>query len=383
MIAMLSRVLLITLGFQTMMNMTRPITTLYASELGADTLDIGFLTATYAFLPLIFAIHAGKIADHIGDRLPILLGMIGCGAGMVFPYLFPSIWALYLSQIIVGVSHVIVNISLQNVLGNAATNENRDKYFGIFSMVAAIAAFIGPIAGGYLSEHFSYSFVYFVAALLCIGPIFQSLSIPVIRHPKEDNNEVGSSSLSLLKMPMLRNALMSSALVLYSREIFVAYFPLYAKQMDLSDSMIGWIIAIQGLSMVPIRFYLSKLAGALGRDRLLLCSILVAGVSFLLVPLFGHVYMLILLSALMGLGLGCGQPLSMTTIYNASPRQRSGEVLGLRLATNRLSQLVAPLFFGFIGTWVGLVSVFYVSGAFLIGGAFLTKTKNDEDVTSK
>lgn len=69
----------------------------------------------------------------------------------------------------------------------------------------------------------------------------------------------------------------------------------------------------------------------------------------------------------------------MTTTYNASPKDRTGEVLGLRLAINRLSQLIAPMMFGLLGTWAGVVSVFYVSGAFLIGGAFLTKQTTEED----
>ncbi|WP_241236320.1 MFS transporter [Brevibacillus marinus] len=378
----LARILLIAIGFHTMLWMTRPIVTLYASELGAGTMEIGLLTSIYAFLPLLLAVRAGRFADHVGDRTPLLLGMVGCVAGMLVPSLFPARLSLYLSQIMVGISQVIVNISLQNALGNAANDANRDHYFGVFSMMVALAGCIGPIAGGYVSEHYSYSAVYLVGGLLCAGPIILSWGIPAKRKPRTEADSSLSNSLQLLQMPLLRKALLSSALVLYSREIFVAYFPLYGQKLQLSDSLIGWIIALQGLAMVPIRFYLSRMVGAFGRDRVLLWSILLAGVSFLLVPFLDQVYLLMLLSALMGIGLGCGQPLSMTTIYNVSPRNRTGEVLGLRLATNRLSQLIAPLFFGMLGNWLGLVSVFYVSGAFLIGGAFLTKPKSsDESVT--
>lgn len=71
----------------------------------------------------------------------------------------------------------------------------------------------------------------------------------------------------------------------------------------------------------------------------------------------------------MGLGLGCGQPISMTTTYNASPPGRTGEVLGLRIATNRFFQLVAPTFFGVIGGSVGMTGIFLFSGVFLVGGS--------------
>jgi MFS family permease len=81
----------------------------------------------------------------------------------------------------------------------------------------------------------------------------------------------------------------------------------------------------------------------------------------------------------MGLGLGCGQPLSISTTYSASPKDRTGEVLGLRLAVNRFSQLVAPVFFGGLGAFGGLVLVFYVSGVFLMGGAWLFRREQLPD----
>ncbi|RXT00689.1 MFS transporter, partial [Ammoniphilus sp. CFH 90114] len=80
-------VFIITLSFHTMVSTTRPLITLYASHLGAGTFEIGLLTAAFAFFPLILAIHAGKISDQMGDRIPIFLGSIGCTAGLTLPFL--------------------------------------------------------------------------------------------------------------------------------------------------------------------------------------------------------------------------------------------------------------------------------------------------------
>ncbi|MED4784863.1 MFS transporter [Brevibacillus choshinensis] len=372
----LRNVLFITFGFQIMIFATRPMMTLYAADMGAETFRIGILAATFAFFPLLFAIHAGKIADYFGDRMPLFLSNIGCAVGLTLPFLFPTLWSLFVSQAIVGVSHVFINVCMQNVLGKAATKENRDHYFSVFSTVVALASFIGPVLGGYLAEQFSYASVFMVSVAISVIPIGFSLLIPaMVGQKKEKATEDAGNSFTLLKIPLLRKALATSALVLYSRDIYVAYFPLYASHLGISDSSIGWIIAIQGLAMVPIRLFLAKLAEVAGRDRVLLFSILTAGISFLLIPFVSNVVLLLILSAIMGVGLGCGQPLSLTTTYNASPKTRTGEVLGLRLASNRLSQLIAPLFFGVIGSWGGLVAVFYISGAFLLGGAFLTKEK--------
>jgi MFS family permease len=375
----LRTVLLVSLGFQITLNMTRPMISLYASSMGANAMEIGVLTAAYAFLPLLFAVRAGKLADRIGDKALVVMGTIGTMLGLIVPYLFPGFWTLLISQGIVGISHIFINLSLQNVLGHTAAKEQRDHYFSMLSMSVAFGGFLGPVVGGYLADHFTYSFVFLVASLTGIVPFVLSFFVPAMIHTRRSEEGDPASSTStwqLLKLPLLRKALASSALVLYSRDIYVAYFPLFAEQLGLSGTEIGWIIAIQGLAMMTVRLFLARLANAFGRSRILLASILTAGFAFLMIPLTWHTWLLGALSICMGVGLGCGQPLSMTTAYNASPKARTGEVLGLRLASNRLSQLLAPLAFGMVGQAAGLIFVFYISGIFLIGGAFLTRGKD-------
>src|SRR5690606_10455578 len=146
-----------------------------------------------------------------------------------------------------------------------------------------------------LGENISYSSVFLASIFINIIPILISLFIPVLRKQKTKQKMSIGASVGLLKMPLLRKALISSALVLYSKDIFVAYFPLFAKQYGISTSTIGWIISIQGLAIILVRFLLPALTEKLGRDKVLIASVFMAGISFLLVPFTGSV---ILLSAL-------------------------------------------------------------------------------------
>ena len=380
------KIIIIVFSFQVMLNITRPLVTLFANDLGASTLDVGMLTASYSFFPLILAIYAGRFADRFGDKVPIVGGVIGGMTGLVVPYCFPSMWALYASQVIIGISHIFTHVSLQNLLGHVSTKETRDHNYSIFSLFIALSNFIGPIAGGYLAEHYSYAIAYIVSAVIGIVPILFTFTMPAIARKKEAEEasaareEEKSSTFGLLKIPVIRNAIATSALVLYSRDIFVAYFPLYALEIGMSNSRIGWVVALQGLAMIPVRLFLAKATKKWGREPVLLASILLAGATFALVPVTGDFYVLLTLSTLMGVGLGVGQPLSLSTTFNASPKNKTGEIMGLRLAVNRLSQLIAPLFFGIVGNWLGVASVFYVSGAFLLGGSYMAKpSKNGSD----
>ena len=75
---------------------------------------------------------------------------------------------------------------------------------------------------------------------------------------------------------------------------------------------------------------------------------------------------------LLGIGLGCAQPLTIILTYNHAPPGRSGEALGMRLTVNKLTQIVVPVVFGGIGSAFGLLPVFWANGAFLLAGGVVS-----------
>ena len=64
---------------------------------------------------------------------------------------------------------------------------------------------------------------------------------------------------------------------------------------------------------------------------------LITNVPFTIVPA-----VLMVLSFVIGLGVGCGQPLSMTLAYNAAPPGRGAEGITMRLAVSYGAHIVNP-----------------------------------------
>lgn len=375
---LIRNILLMVVLYQVMVFATRPLVSLYAASMGASAAEIGFLVAVFSFFPLLFAIPIGKISDRIGDKIPTVIGTLGLAMGMAVPVIYPSMLSLYLSQALIGVSQIFINVNLQNLIGAASKPEDRDRNYSYFSLAVGIGGVLGPVAGGYIAEQISYIFAYLATTGLGILPIALAFMLPTVkRKPKPEKSKSESAgSLQLLRIPELQKALLVSALVLYSRDLYMAYFPLYASSLNYTVSQIGGVLTVQGIALVAVRWFLPFLIKRLGsRERVLYLTLISAGLSFLLTPIFTQIYMFYLLAVLMGIGLGCGQPLSMTTTYNASPESRTAEALGLRLAISRLSQVVAPLLFGVIGSVGGLNPVFYLSGILLFGGSYVTAKK--------
>jgi hypothetical protein len=108
----------------------------------------------------------------------------------------------------------------------------------------------------------------------------------------------------------------------------------------------------------------------------LTASLFMAGLTFLLVPFVAQAALLGGVAFLLGIGLGCAQPLTIILTYNHAPEGRAGEALGMRLTVNKATQIFVPLVFGAMGTALGLLPVFWATGAFLVAGGVVSLREN-------
>jgi len=67
----------------------RVAVSLDALSLGASAATVGTLLALFALLPMFFAIPAGRLADRVGVRKPMLAGSVGMACGAVIATVVP------------------------------------------------------------------------------------------------------------------------------------------------------------------------------------------------------------------------------------------------------------------------------------------------------
>ena len=53
---------------------SKVLVALFAIELGANPFMIGTLVAVYSLFPMLLALYAGRLADPLGVRMPIMAG---------------------------------------------------------------------------------------------------------------------------------------------------------------------------------------------------------------------------------------------------------------------------------------------------------------------
>ena len=353
---------------------SKVLVALYAIELGANPFAIGVLISMYAVFPLLLAVYAGKVSDRFGVRLPMLFGSMGLSLGLVCPYLFPNLGSLYVSAGLIGMSFVFFHVSVHNLVGSLGDAEARTRNFSTFSLGAALSGFLGPLFAGFSIDEMghapTYLYLSLLPALAAIVLLLFSHLFPQARARHEEEAE-GSSVLDLFRHAPLRRTFITSGMVLTGIDLYLFYFPIYGRSIGLSASLIGIVLSVYAAAAFVVRAGMPALVRRSSEDTVLTYSLLVAGTTYLLFPFFENVYVLGIISFVLGLGLGCGQPLSIILTYNRSPEGRSGEALGVRIMVNKVTQIVVPVFFGSIGSVFGMVPVFWSNAALLASGGYL------------
>jgi MFS family permease len=119
------------------------------------------------------------------------------------------------------------------------------------------------------------------------------------------------------------------------------------------------------VAIFVVRAFIPALSQRYGEARLITAAIFLAGVAFVMFAFSQSVWTLTAASIVLGCGVGCGQPLSLTLIYNLSPPGRQGEATGVRVSVNHMTNIAVPLFFGSMGTAMGFMPIFLISAGLM------------------
>ena len=353
----------------------RVVLSLYALDLGATPSAVGLLVATFYALPLVLSWPAGVLSDRLGSRWLLLFGT-ACGAcGMLIPFFFRVLPALYVAGFTLGLSFTFYNVLLQNLVGLLSTPENRTRNFSNSSMFGATTLFIGPLIGGFAIDHAGHA----NACLASMGLALTAFTLLAVwggALPGGHRKEAASGSVrDMLKDPGMLRILLTSSLVQMGQDLFQFYLPIYGHGIGLSASAIGVVLASFAAAYFVIRIIMPRLIGWLGEETLLGYSFFVAAAGFMLVPFFQSEFALAAVAFTFGCGMGCGQPITTMLLFSRSAEGRSGETFGLRQTTNNVVRVTSPTVFGYIASLFGLFSVFGISALLMAVGGALTASR--------
>lgn len=351
---------------------SKVIVSLLALKLGADASLVGLLIGCYAVPPLFLGVFAGKLADRIGMRLPMMVGAASIGLAMVVGFLWNALYALFAVAVLVGLGFVLFMVSVQNLVG--ALDGNRSRNYSILTIGYSVSNFVGPMIAGYAIEYIGHVSAFLVFACFPL-PAVATLAIykALTRVSAPPAPEKAGSAADLLKIGPLRRTVLISGLQMAAWELFTFFIPVYGHSIGLHPSAIGNILGCFAVATFVIRFALPWLTARMRVETMLSIAMFGAGAACLAIPFSRDLAVLIAAAFVIGLGLGCGHPLSLTLAFERSPPGRSGEVAGVRVTVTNFARVVVPLLAGTFGAMLGASPVFLFDAAILGGIGWLAR----------
>ena len=360
---------------------SRIAVTLYAIKLGASPLTVGALLAMYALLPALLSVSAGRWIDRDGMEKPLLLGSFGICVGVLLPFIVPGLATLYVTSVVAGVSFMLVNVAAYHAVGELSTAEQRPVNFSYVALGFSTSAFIAPILSGVGIDQFGHRITFLLLALFTLLPIL-ALSTRQIALPKPMPRAEGAHAgevFDLLRDIHMRRLFITMAIFTISWEVYSFAIPVHGSHIGLSASEIGIVMGAFAAATFAIRLAIPFFIHRIQPWTLLVAALTVAGLSFFGLSFFTSVGMLMLLTFMLGLGLGAPQPMMLSLLHECAPPGRAGEALGLRTTMINGGQTVMPLIFGAVGAALGIVPLFWTVAAVLFGGGIFAERVRREN----
>jgi len=346
---------------------------LAAINQGASPLTVGVLMALFAVVPMLLAVHGGRLVDRVGAFRPIVVAGSIVAAGMLLPFASHGLPMLFLTAAVVGTAFMMQHIALNHVIGSIGQPAERAVNFSWFALGYSVSGFIGPLLAGFAIDLAGHRTAF---VLLALPPALGTALLLWQRPPLPQRHEVRDDAAprhlaDLLRNPRLLPIFLFSGLLATGWDMYTFVIPIYGTRIGLSPSIIGIVMSSFALATFVVRLFMPGVARRLSEWTVVCAALLIAGTAYSLFPLVTQVPFLVALSFLLGLGLGCAQPMIMAALYAASPPGRQGEVVGMRTTMINASQTFMPLAFGAVGTALGMAPILWSMAALLLVGSWL------------
>jgi EmrB/QacA subfamily drug resistance transporter len=174
-------------------------------QLNASNSQLQWMVDSYTLVFAGLLLTAGSLGDRFGRRGALQLGLAVFGVGSVVAALVDTPNELIAARALMGVGGAFIMPSTLSILTNVFTEPGeRGRAIGIWAGVAGIGIALGPLAGGFLVEHFYWGSIFLVNIPIAVVAIAAGAwLVPTSKDPAAPKLDPLGAGLSMAGLSVL------------------------------------------------------------------------------------------------------------------------------------------------------------------------------------
>ena len=167
---------------------------------------LAWVTTAYLVTSTTMTPIAGKLGDLFGRKPFLLAGMIGFVVASAFCGLAQDMTQLIVFRGIQGIFGGVLFATVFTVIGDLFPPDQRGKVQGLFGGVFGLSAIIGPTAGGFITDHWSWRWVFEVnipVGIIAVAVVLAGLPYVRSKASWRDIDFWGAFALAAGVVPLL------------------------------------------------------------------------------------------------------------------------------------------------------------------------------------
>ena len=347
-----------------------PVLPLFADqEYHVTRTEVGLAVGLFGMARLISGLPAGYLTQRFGRRFVLTSGtaLNFVGAAMVavsfnFPWLIA--W-----RFVSGLGASMYTTGVTVYLRDAATPENRARFLSLHEMSILVGQTVGPVAGGYIGEHFGLRYPLILqAALILVALITLALRVPETRPqeaapPTRPQPTARAAAASKAPPGSLGRLLISPAFIfvgLFSLMIVAnrqggrfSVMPLFGEAKGFRADQLGAFISATHFPQFFTTMASGFLSDRFGRKFPIIPATVLIVLGIFIFIHGGTFAELIISGVLLGLGEGLAGPPSVAFFADISPPGMEGVTMGLFRTFGGVGSVVGALLLGGVADLAG------------------------------
>src|SRR5256885_13277333 len=155
-------------------------------ELHASTSQLQWIVDAYSLVFAALLLASGSLSDRVGRKGMLLSGLGVFGVATVAGGLMRTPDQLIVARCVMGLGAAMIFPATLALISNVFTERSeRALAIGLWGASVGAAFALGPLAGGWLLEQFSWTSIFFaMAPVAAFGAALIALTVPTSRDPQ-------------------------------------------------------------------------------------------------------------------------------------------------------------------------------------------------------